>query len=442
VFEAWEQEDDLNGDGDTGDRVLYLRHLASRETTNLGLAVRGGGDFFVANSQVIFRVVESSQGEDLNGDGDREDDVLHACDLERSEARNLGLVASRFEVSGSWLVCAVEESSQGRDLNGDGDREDEILHAHHLERGQTTNLGFAVAWVEVDTGLWGPFGYHDYELFGEWLLVQIEGTLHLYNLETQETVDLELDLSPAHRWVAGDLLLRSGDWLGFLVAEPAQGRDVNGDGDAEDDLVHLLNVATGETRNLELAGPADFRVWGDWLALAVEEAARGRDLNGDGDAQDRVLQLHDLSTGETTDIGLAAEDYVLWRDWLLAAVAEAAQGKDLNGDGDREDSVYHVVELGALRDLTRFVRGDATGDGSVDISDAVSILAWLFLGDAAPGCRAAADANGDGAVDVSDPLALLSFLFLGGPPPPPPFPDCGARLAAREMDCRVPPDCP
>ncbi len=57
------------------------------------------------------------------------------------------------------------------------------------------------------------------------------------------------------------------------------------------------------------------------------------------------------------------------------------------------------------------------GDGKLDISDAVWVLAHLFMGGPEPASIAAADTNGDGTVDISDPIYLLGYLFLGGPAP-------------------------
>ena len=39
------------------------------------------------------------------------------------------------------------------------------------------------------------------------------------------------------------------------------------------------------------------------------------------------------------------------------------------------------------------------------------------------------DFNGDGGVDVTNAVYLLSFLFSGGPPPAPPWPNCGLPTA-------------
>jgi hypothetical protein len=79
-----------------------------------------------------------------------------------------------------------------------------------------------------------------------------------------------------------------------------------------------------------------------------------------------------------------------------------------------------------------FVRGDSNLDGRVDITDAIVTLLYLFGGSPQPhDCRDAMDANdapderGIRALDLTDAIRVLSFLFLGGAPPSPPFPDCG-----------------
>jgi hypothetical protein len=70
----------------------------------------------------------------------------------------------------------------------------------------------------------------------------------------------------------------------------------------------------------------------------------------------------------------------------------------------------------------RFHRGDATGEGALNITDPVALLNHLFRGTSAPDCREAADADNDGTVVLTDAVVLLQFLFQGGPPPPAPGP--------------------
>jgi hypothetical protein len=137
------------------------------------------------------------------------------------------------------------------------------------------------------------------------------------------------------------------------------------------------------------------------------------------------------------------------RRWSTKAVAgRKIRAPDFDG---RERPLCRRVDIGAYEFsdcealAARFLRGDCGGDGSVDISDAVCELRWLFLEGAEPPCVAAVNTNGDAGVDVSDPVALLGHLFLAGPPPAGPFPACGAGdlPADDSLGCAVPPKgCP
>jgi hypothetical protein len=82
-----------------------------------------------------------------------------------------------------------------------------------------------------------------------------------------------------------------------------------------------------------------------------------------------------------------------------------------------------------------FIRGEVNGDGNVDLSDAVAVLGYLFLGSEEPGCLKSADTNDTGALDLTDPVYLLGFLFLGGPSPPGPHPECGVDRTKDDLGC-------
>jgi hypothetical protein len=84
---------------------------------------------------------------------------------------------------------------------------------------------------------------------------------------------------------------------------------------------------------------------------------------------------------------------------------------------------------------TPFIRGDANGDGNINITDAIATLAHLFLGGASPACRKTEDTNDDGRLDLTDAVYLLRHLFLGGSPPLAPYPACGADPTSDELSC-------
>lgn len=82
-----------------------------------------------------------------------------------------------------------------------------------------------------------------------------------------------------------------------------------------------------------------------------------------------------------------------------------------------------------------FRRGDATDDGAVNITDAIFVLNFLFLGGDTPACLDAADANDDGGVNITDGITILNFLFLGGDAPPRPGPtNCGPDPVADSLE--------
>ncbi len=66
------------------------------------------------------------------------------------------------------------------------------------------------------------------------------------------------------------------------------------------------------------------------------------------------------------------------------------------------------------------VCGDANGDGSVDIGDAVFVLNYLYKGGLPPACDPitdCGDVNLDQTVDLGDAIYLLNYLYKNGPPP-------------------------
>lgn len=63
------------------------------------------------------------------------------------------------------------------------------------------------------------------------------------------------------------------------------------------------------------------------------------------------------------------------------------------------------------------VSGDVDGSGSVDISDVVFLIAYIFGGGPPPTSMVAGDANCDGTVDISDVVYVIAFIFGGGPAP-------------------------
>jgi subtilisin family serine protease len=62
--------------------------------------------------------------------------------------------------------------------------------------------------------------------------------------------------------------------------------------------------------------------------------------------------------------------------------------------------------------------GDANEDGSVNVSDAIWMINYVFIGGAPPQpVLACGDANDDAASNVSDAVWIINYVFIGGAPP-------------------------
>jgi hypothetical protein len=69
--------------------------------------------------------------------------------------------------------------------------------------------------------------------------------------------------------------------------------------------------------------------------------------------------------------------------------------------------------------LLSAIRGDANGDGVINVTDVVYLINYLFISGPAPNPIQAGDANCDGVVNVTDVVYLINYLFLVPPGPPP-----------------------
>lgn len=134
--------------------------------------------------------------------------------------------------------------------------------------------------------------------------------------------------------------------------------------------------------------------------------------NGRDDAED-------LALGSSTDCdldGLPDECAVRWG--LLS---------DEDGDGVPDECASGVG----------FLRCDARGDGTLDLADAIDILAHLFRGGVELPCQKAADCDDSGSLDLTDAIRLLVHLFAGGAAPAPPFPGCGPDPTPDGLTCEA-----
>lgn len=142
----------LNGDGDAADRVLQV--FDAEHASPVVNTTRAAEDFVLgAGGIAAFRTREASQGNgggtDLNGDGDRDDHVLHVydasmqgvlsthqavtpCNLEACDPR------TPYRVLADTVTFLTFEGDQQEDLNVDGDQTDLVLQVFNVRQATMT----------------------------------------------------------------------------------------------------------------------------------------------------------------------------------------------------------------------------------------------------------------------------------------------------------------
>ncbi len=307
---------------------------------NVGL---DGVGILFDNGRVVFRVSEDRQGEtDLNGDGDTSDFVPHLFNVRTGVITNVGLAAILGSLDRNWATLVVREENQAAtDLNGDGDTDDRVLHVFNLATGAITNVGLAVQSFQLDKGRVAftvpESNQAATDLNGDG--DTDDRVLHLFNAKTGAVTNLGFDISR---------VFIDNKWIVFEVREANQAAtDLNGDDDAFDRVLHLLNLKTGVIANVGL-DVSSIRQDKKRVAFCVREANQGAaDLNGDGDAADCVLHVFNKATGVITNVGLDVIGGIrIDNKWIAFEVREANQAAtDLNGDGDATDRVIHVLAM-------------------------------------------------------------------------------------------------
>jgi len=388
---------DLNGDGDTEDLVLHVYSAETGVTTNTGLAFLGNPTPGIAS--VAFQVFEGSQNAtDLNGDGDTNDLVLHVYDARTGLTTNTQRASTLLVTFHDHAFAfTTDEPSSAADLNGDGDATDlYVFELYDLLLGGVEQTPFALrptSFLGVNVDDWLVLvdeteqkldlnGDGD-ELDGVWHQIDPHGAgtiaLPYSGLDRLASVDNGTALALAAEEIDGLDANGDGDQLdvqavlhdplhaqtfasalavepafpfaltsarmAFGVSETAQDEDRNGDADLGDVVLHSLDVGTGSVTNHALA-VADMAQVGEELLLWLDESQDGLDRNDDGDALDLVLTKFDPDTQLEENLGLASPLPLLAvaGTRALAAVSEAEQGRDLNGDGDQLDHVAYRFE--------------------------------------------------------------------------------------------------
>lgn len=358
----------------------------------------------------------------------------------------------RDQPSPAWcsgfLVAPDVVATAGHCIETDADCEDvAFVFDFHMADAATPRLRFDESQIYHPTGLIG----HELDDFGpDWALVRLDRPV--------------LDREPLRVRRAGEVaddqslvMIGHPSGLPLKVAGGARVRDnvfptyftTNLDALGGNSGSAVLNADTGGVEGILVRGDEDYWLDGDCYASVEcpDDGCLGEEVTR-VTLFDRFIQRpagessYQLYFGECGDLELVG--------------TTSDRGWTVSGLEPRHSYCWRVVAVnscgvapGPVQTFTtaddasppRFRRGEAVQDGSVNLTDAVAILNYLFLAGAVPGCLDSADTDDNGSVNLTDAIAILNYLFLAGGPPAPPGLECGEDPTEDDLDCATFPNC-
>ena len=344
---------DMNGNGTATEDVLALYNPTTKQRTVLGVAARSPR---FLNGKLYFLQKEAIARKDLNSDGDALDSVLSVYDPATKQIESLGMdCEGGYLAAGDWILARTTELHQGnKDLNGDRDMLDEVAQLYQVSTKTWTNttlessgavaLSSKLVIVGVDEKRQG-----NKDLNGDKdVMDQVAYVWDLNSPAANAPVNAADHITNTGQDCSGGVVA-DGEVAGWVTSEAAQSaQDLNMDQDTEDDVVQIYQLSTKTVTNTARDGSGGIAAGAGKIAFVCSEIAQGnRDLNLDKDSDDDVLMIYDVAANKILNVRYTvdgelgcAEGTLVWR------VLESDQfNRDLNRDGDTDDSVALVMDL-------------------------------------------------------------------------------------------------
>lgn len=347
---------DLNNDGDFNDYVVRYYNISTGESFNSGAEAENGVPM-LWGANVVFVTREGYVAQDLNGDNDWNDDVAMYYDVSARKlftTKGETLSIRNPQISGNIIAFVTAENSVGIDLDGDNSISNFVVRYFDIASGALHNTGGTIysSSNPVVSGniIAFPTNERDYKTF-----LDLNG-----DGDNSDMILRYYDVSSKALVNTGAVMLNfgydvSGPIIAFFTFEGRIGADLNGDGDISDTVVRYFDVSTGRLVNIgaEVAAGTSLTVKDGLITFISNElfvGSAGKDLNGDGDINDNILRYYDISTGRLVNTGMEAiSPIALSNGKIIAFVTDEAtverNSRDLNGDGDMSDRIVRYYDL-------------------------------------------------------------------------------------------------
>ncbi|MBK7090266.1 MAG: immune inhibitor A [bacterium] len=142
----------------------------------------------------------------------------------------------------------------------------------------------------------------------------------------------------------------------------------------------------------------------------------------DGFVNDPGLWIDDISPTETYSVQSMLTNTETDTTYHVSGLTDGAYYYRVRAkDAENQLSQFSNLELVnvSLTPSCTWLVGDANGSGTYSVSDAILVIAYVFLGGSAPAPDAigSGDADCNGMVTISDALWIIANVFAGGPTP-------------------------
>ena len=140
--------------------------------------------------------------------------------------------------------------------------------------------------------------------------------------------------------------------------------------------------------------------------------------------------------------GDKVSDFIEYRPWFVGGDVDSdgvgdscdncisvanpnQEDMDADGIGDSCDNCIDVanpsqedIDADGVGDACCCMdRGNADGDGGVNVADVIHLVDYIFFGGLPPPCPEEGNVDAEGGINVADVIYLVEYIFFGGPAP-------------------------
>lgn len=135
-----------------------------------------------------------------------------------------------------------------------------------------------------------------------------------------------------------------GSIISFETHEDYAGKDLNGDGDQGDIVIQFYNIDDQTTTSTQSTGKNP-SVFANNIVFETMESEEHKDLNSDGDEEDSIIQYYSMNDASLINTKLEGHDPYLYQYLIAFSTPEKSMGIDYNNDGDLDDHIIRTYDI-------------------------------------------------------------------------------------------------